>query len=242
MLMSMTWAPFSTCWRATDSASSYCSLRIMRAKAFEPVTLVRSPTLTNSESSSIVNGSRPDRRSATGISGTARGVASTAGRDGLDVFRRGAAAAAGDVDEAGVGEFAQQGRGVFRQFVEAGVAHRVGQAGVRVDADEGVGDLRQFFRIRAHQGRAERAVQADGQRLRMAHRIPEGGHGLAGQDAARGVGDGAGDHQRQARGIRMLAEILVDREQRGLAVQRIEDGLDQQQVDAALDQAVTCSR
>ena len=47
MFTSMTWAPFSTCWRATDRASSYCSLRIMRAKALEPVTLVRSPTLTN---------------------------------------------------------------------------------------------------------------------------------------------------------------------------------------------------
>jgi hypothetical protein len=36
MLMSMTCAPFSTCWRATASASSYCSFRISRAKAFEP--------------------------------------------------------------------------------------------------------------------------------------------------------------------------------------------------------------
>ncbi len=76
MLMSMTWAPFSTCWRATDSASSYCSLRIMRAKALEPVTLVRSPTLTNSELSSMVNGSRPDRRWATGTTGTVRGALS----------------------------------------------------------------------------------------------------------------------------------------------------------------------
>ncbi|MCY1309892.1 hypothetical protein D9M70_600330 [compost metagenome] len=75
--MSITWAPFSTCWRATDSASSYCSFRIMRANAFEPVTLVRSPTLTNSESSSMVNGSRPDRRCATFTSGSARGVVSS---------------------------------------------------------------------------------------------------------------------------------------------------------------------
>ncbi len=60
MFTSMTWAPFSTCWRATDSASSYCSLRIMRAKALEPVTLVRSPTLTNSVPSPMVTGSRPD--------------------------------------------------------------------------------------------------------------------------------------------------------------------------------------
>jgi len=48
----------------------------MRAKAFEPVTLVRSPTFTNSEEASTVNGSRPDRRIATGTSGTARGAAS----------------------------------------------------------------------------------------------------------------------------------------------------------------------
>jgi hypothetical protein len=51
MLTSMTCAPFSTCWRATETASSYSSLRISRAKALEPVTLVRSPTLTKSESS-----------------------------------------------------------------------------------------------------------------------------------------------------------------------------------------------
>ena len=73
MLMSMTWAPFSTCWRATASASSYFSARIRRANAFEPVTLVRSPTLTNSELSSTLNASRPDRRIAFGISGIRRG-------------------------------------------------------------------------------------------------------------------------------------------------------------------------
>ncbi len=63
MLMSMIWAPFSTCWRATDSASSKRPSRTMRAKAFEPVTLVRSPILTNSAPGSSVTGSRPDRRS-----------------------------------------------------------------------------------------------------------------------------------------------------------------------------------
>ncbi len=50
MLMSMICAPFSTCWRATASACSNSPFRIMRAKALEPVTLVRSPMLTNSES------------------------------------------------------------------------------------------------------------------------------------------------------------------------------------------------
>ncbi|MDT4818105.1 hypothetical protein FQZ97_511930 [compost metagenome] len=74
MLMSMICAPFSTCWRATASASSYFSSRIRRANILLPVTLVRSPTLTNSVSSSMFKGSRPERRVFTGISGTARGV------------------------------------------------------------------------------------------------------------------------------------------------------------------------
>jgi len=37
-------------------------LRISRAKAFEPVTLVRSPTFTNSEPLPIKTGSSPDSR------------------------------------------------------------------------------------------------------------------------------------------------------------------------------------
>jgi len=60
MLMSITWAPFSTCWRATARASSYCPFKIIRAKAFEPVTLVRSPTFTNRLPSPMETGSRPD--------------------------------------------------------------------------------------------------------------------------------------------------------------------------------------
>ena len=60
ILMSMTWAPFSTCWRATASASSNCPLRIMRAKALDPVTLVRSPMLTKRLSAPMSTGSRPD--------------------------------------------------------------------------------------------------------------------------------------------------------------------------------------
>ena len=62
MLMSMICAPFSTCWRATASASSNWLLRIMRENAFDPVTLVRSPTLMKSEPSVTLNGSRPERR------------------------------------------------------------------------------------------------------------------------------------------------------------------------------------
>ena len=60
MLMSMTCAPFSTCCRATARAFSNSPARIMRAKAFEPVTLVRSPMLTNKCPAASVTGSSPD--------------------------------------------------------------------------------------------------------------------------------------------------------------------------------------
>ena len=158
--------------------------------------------------------------------------------DRLDVVRRGAAAATGDVDEARFGKFLEQRRGVGWEFVKAGVAHRVGQAGVRVDTHKGIGDLRQLFSVRAHQRRAQCAVQANRQRLGVAYRVPERGHGLAGQDTARGIGHGARDHQRQAWLRWMLFVVFVDGEQRGLAVQRIEDGFHQQQIDAAFNQAL----
>ena len=67
MLTSMIWAPFSTCWRATASASSKRPSRIMRAKALLPVTLVRSPMLTNRCPSPMVTGSRPARRMGGGV-------------------------------------------------------------------------------------------------------------------------------------------------------------------------------
>ncbi len=75
MLMSMIWAPFSTCWRATASACSKSPLRIMRAKAFEPVTLVRSPMLTNRLPAPMLTGSRPDSR----IEGAAGGATGARG-------------------------------------------------------------------------------------------------------------------------------------------------------------------
>lgn len=67
MFTSITCAPFSTCWRATASASSNWPLRIMRAKAFEPVTLVRSPMLTNNVPSPMETGSRPESFMGGGI-------------------------------------------------------------------------------------------------------------------------------------------------------------------------------
>ena len=82
--------------------------------------------------------------------------------------------------------------------------------------------------------RAERAVQADRDRLRVPHRIPERRRRLAGQQAAGAVGDGAGDHHRHVE-AGLLADFGngVDRR---LGVERVEDRLDQQQVGAAVEQ------
>ncbi len=62
----------------------------------------------------------------------ARGYAFEGFGDGGDVLGRVAAAAAGDVDEAGAGEVAEVAGHVGRAEIEAGLGERVGQAGVRV--------------------------------------------------------------------------------------------------------------
>ena len=55
-------------------------------------------------------------------------------------------------------------------------------------------------------------------------------------DAAAGVGDGAGNHQRQSQSVAL--EIFLDRENRGLAVEGVEYGFDEENIGAALDQPV----
>ena len=149
------------------------------------------------------------------------------------MVRRRAAAAADDVDDAVGRELADLRGHRLRAFVI--LAESVGQAGVRVGADERVGrggDLRQML---AHRARAKRAIEADRERARMAHRMPERGRRLAGKRASRAVGDGARDHERHLKAA--LSERLEAGEDRGLGVQRVEDGFDQQDVRAAVDEA-----
>ena len=74
MLTSMICAPLLTCWRATSSALSYSLLRTSFLNTAEPVTLVRSPTFTNTESAPTFNGSMPARRNCGSITGRSRGL------------------------------------------------------------------------------------------------------------------------------------------------------------------------
>ncbi len=67
---------------------------IRRRKRAEPVTFVRSPTLTKLVKGVIASGSRPLKRETGSISGTARLEMLYGLGDGADVFRRRAAAAA----------------------------------------------------------------------------------------------------------------------------------------------------
>ena len=74
MLMSTICAPPSTWSRATSSASAYSSFLISLKNFLEPVTLVRSPTLTNKLSRVMLKASSPDRWQAGLYSGMARGA------------------------------------------------------------------------------------------------------------------------------------------------------------------------
>ncbi len=73
MFTSMIWAPFSTWSRATASAAGRSPAVISLRNRAEPVTLVRSPTLTNGISAVSVNGSRPESRISGSTTGTCRG-------------------------------------------------------------------------------------------------------------------------------------------------------------------------
>ncbi len=149
-----------------------------------------------------------------------------------DVLRRGPAAAAHDVHEAALGVVADQGRGLAGGLVV--LAERVRQPGVGVGADVGIRDAGKLLDVGTQLFRAERAVEADHFRPRVAHRVPERLDCLPGKRATRGVGDRAGDHHRQVEP--QFVEHPTHREQRRLGIQRVEHGLDQDEIHAALHQ------
>lgn len=99
-----------------------------------------------------------------------------------DMVRRGAAAAADDVDEAGFGEFADQPGHEFRALVIG--AEFIGQAGIRIGADQRIGDAADIRDMRAQILGAERAVEADGRRrhgARNSRTLPVTGRTAGGQ-------------------------------------------------------------
>ena len=106
-----------------------------------------------------------------------RGLSLDHVRNRPDVLGRRPAAAADDVDEAFARERAEQLGGLVRLLVVA--AERVRQPCVRVRARVRAGEPRELGDVRPHLLRAERAVDADDQRLRLLDRVPERLDGLA---------------------------------------------------------------
>ena len=196
--------------------------------------LVRSPMFTNSESSSIVSGSRPGQaHRGHRLGGLARRGAVDDVRDAGDVGRGGAAAPADQVDQTCAGELREHLRHLVRRLVV--LTEGVGQPGVGVARDEAVGDPRELGQVGADLGGAEGAVEADRQRPGVAHRVPEGLGDLAREGPPGRVGDRAGQDHRPAPAT--LLEERLEGEDRGLGVERVEDRLHQEQVGAAVDQA-----
>jgi hypothetical protein len=155
-------------------------------------------------------------------------------RDGGDVLGGVAAAAAGDVDEARVGELAEEAAHVRGLEVEARRGERVGQARVGVAGDGRGGLLRQLGEEGVHQVGAEGAVEADGEGLTCS---------TAFQKASTVWAEIMVSPPRPtAAEIMMGSEMLSaantssDGDEGGLGVERVEDGLDQQQVDPAREQ------
>ena len=147
--------------------------------------------------------------------------------------RGGAAATADDVQKPTGGELFDHRGGFGRGLVV--LAEGVRQAGVGVRRNVGAGLVRQLFEVGAQVLGAQCAVQAHRDRVGVAHRVPERLGGLAREGTARGVGDGARDHDRQLDAV--VLEHLLHGEDRRLGIEGVEDGLDQDQVGAALDQA-----
>jgi hypothetical protein len=147
----------------------------------------------------------------------------------VDVLRRGAAATAEDVREPRLRELPEiPPRGVGKLVV---AAERVRKSCVRVACGVHGRDAAQGLEVRAHLRGAERAVDADRERLRVLDGDPERLRRLTRERPAAPVGDRDGEHQRH------LRRDLLRRGDRRLRVEGVEDRLDQQEIRPAVDQA-----
>ena len=104
--------------------------------------------------------------------------------------------------------------------------------------DTAIGNACQLFNVRAQFFRAECAIESDRNRVGVAHRVVERFHYLPRQRAARCIGDGAGNHDRQTHFCRQSPRIKLffNRKYCGLAIERVEDGFNQQNISTSVDE------
>jgi len=192
--------------------------------------LLRSPTLTNRSSGQRLESRQPAAH------GYLRDLSGRFAPDRFielpDVIRRRSATAAHHIHETARGEFRHDGGHLFGGFII--FSEFIGQAGVRVSTHARVGDPRKLGDVGPKVGRTQRAVEADHERLRMPHRIPECLGRLPRQRPAGGIRDRAGNHDRQLEPQRF--ETATHREDRRLRIEGVEDRFDHEKVDAAFDQ------
>ena len=153
--------------------------------------------------------------------------------DGPDVVRRRAAAATNDVDHPVRGEAAQELGHLLRSLIVA--AERVGQTCVGIAMHVAIRDPGKLVQERAHLLSAQRAVDPDCQRPSMLDRDVERLDGLAGQGAAALIYDGDRNHDGKTDAL--FGKDVVDRTERSLGIECIEDRFDEQEVRATIDQA-----
>ena len=141
-----------------------------------------------------------------------------------NMIRSCAAAASEDVHQIAVSKFLDDACGILRRLVV--FSESVGQTRIRVARDEAVRDTGELGKVRSHLLCPQGAVQTDNQGPGMSNRIPEGFDDLTRKRSSRGVGDGAGYHHRPT--ATAFLEKCLQREDRGLRVKGIKDGLDQE--------------
>ena len=157
--------------------------------------------------------------------------------NGANVIWRSSATATHNVHQAFCCKLMQQTAGHFGCLIKAGVAHGVGQTGVGVATDEGVvRHFGQLLNIGSHQRGPQSAVQANGQRTRMAHAVPKRRDGLATQDAARGIGHGATDDEGQA--LTAVIKIFFNGKQCGFGIQSVKNSFYQQHINTTFYQGL----
>ena len=151
-----------------------------------------------------------------------------------DVLGSRPAASADDVQETLAGVLVYLGGHECRRLIVP--PEGVRQARVRVETRTNGRDPGDLLDMGPHLGGTEGAVEPDRHEFgRVRHRDPEGLGRLAGERASAEVGDRARDHDGQT--MVCLPVNLVDRVNRCLGVQGVENRLDEQDVGAAVDQA-----
>ena len=241
MLTSIICAPLSTCCRAISSArlvvAGQDQLREL-ARAGDVGALAR--RWRRCCPGPMVSGSSPlSRQARCGTGPLPRRQAAHRVGDRPDVRRRGAAAAAHEVHQPA----ARRTRGAPPPCTPASRrTRRTRSAGRRWGArSRSTGATRESswtYCRSACAPSAQLSPTLSGRRVR--HRVPERLGGLARERPPARVGDRARDHDRQP--LPEPLEQRLDREERGLGVERVEDGLDQEQVGPAVDQAARAPR